>query len=290
MFGCAVSWFVCLHFLTEFNYVLLTTFMSSVFFVNNILWGCIKNKKNLFVIIPVTPPVLQHSPSQSTTGKEIVGQIYIYFYWLWIYWLPSWFNFTDMSLKQQIQKLTQRGEKSQVHTEPLQVKKPGKYQLYTLKQWTYLREVNELSRAGNYFCRFIEYPRVDDHDVGKLCCKPKLNLHPTIKLQATAPRQNYAEKHSNMGNFKRKIPPSKWTANIIITFWSFQLILFIRVPWATAHCKFRADWDAEQWEIFIWSVRERLSDRLLRSSRACLPLVISQWPMSGKKKITFNLQ
>lgn len=56
------------------------------------------------------------------------------------------------------------------------------------------------------------------------------------------------------------------------------------VPWATAHCRFRAEEDREQYSgVLIGSVRERRSDRLLRSSRACLPRVISKWPMSRKR-------
>lgn len=53
-------------------------------------------------------------------------------------------------------------------------------------QLTNLREVSKLSTAGNNFFGLLQYPSVDDHDVGELCGKPKLNLHSTVKLQAKA--------------------------------------------------------------------------------------------------------
>lgn len=72
------------------------------------------------------------------------------------------------------------------------------------------------------------------------------------------------------------------TTATVYTMYSVHLIYVKRIPWATAHCRLRAEWEAEHSEGCMWSVRERRSHRLLRSSRACLPRVIAQRPMSAR--------
>lgn len=51
---------------------------------------------------------------------------------------------------------------------------------------TNLRKVSELSVAGDDVPWLLQNSSVDDHDVGELCCKPKLNCHATVKLQEQA--------------------------------------------------------------------------------------------------------
>lgn len=135
---------------------------------------------------------------------------------------------------------------------------------------TNLREVSKLGTTGRNLFGLLQYTSVDDHDVGEFCCEAELDLHPAVELQTKALWEHCGDALQS----------------------KFCTLLWINskqkskkgLPWATAHCRFRAEEDREQCSgVSIGSVRERRSERLLRSSRACRPRVISKRPMSTKR-------
>ena len=61
-------------------------------------------------------------------------------------------------------------------------------------------------------------------------------------------------------------------------------LLWHSVPCAMAHWRLRAEWSVELSMLWMRSVRARRSERLLRSSRACLPRIGIYRPISSRGK------
>ena len=194
----------------------------------------------------------------------------------------------------------------------------SRYEIWTNLLW----EINELSRTGHNFLRFLQDPCVDDHDVGELCSEANLHLDSTLKVQLATFWQNYKECRYKTWNPESHLTDSVIQSAVYVIAellggdstepglqtkirnrWSYALFscfvtelsyLYLSalkktrislcshsVPCAMAHWRLRAEWSVELSVLWMRSVRARRSERLLRSSRACMPRISSHRPISS---------